>query len=206
MGRRAERNEVKRAKGNPGRRKIVDAAPGAAEATPAQASTLPDWVNTAQAVAKKRPTTQKARAEFMTGLTRQVWDFIHPELVKMNLVKKIDEPALGIYCRAMAEFIASIIELDRDGATYKTESAHSGVIHRLHPATRIRKEALQTLKEYGDMLGITPLSRQRLFQMMADGARGTLPLDQKDMQELGVETSAPSPVGLFARTATDTVQ
>ena len=197
MARRAERNEVKRAKGNPGRRPIVDAAPhGAAASEVAPEGSLPDWVNTAKMVARRRPTNQKQRAEFMTALTRQVWDFARPELVKMNLVKKIDEPALAIWCRAMAEYIAAIIELDRDGMTYTTESAHSGVLHRLHPATRMRKEALQTMKEYGDTLGITPMSRQRLFQMMADAGRGALPLDRIDDESL---TAPTSPVGLLGK-------
>lgn len=197
MGRRAVRNEVKRAKGNPGRRPIVDAAPAGAVASEASPEgSLPDWVNTAKLIAKQRPRTQKQRAEFMTGLTRQVWDFARPELVKMNLVKKIDEPALAIWCRAMAEYIAAIIELDRDGTTYTTTSPHSGLLHRLHPATRMRKEALQTMKEYGETLGITPMSRQRLFQMMADAGRGALPLDRIDDE---APTVPASPVGLLTK-------
>lgn len=199
MGRRAVRNEVKRAKGNPGRRPIVDKAPeGSAPSDAVAEGSLPDWVNTAKLIARQRPRTQKQRAEFMTGLTRQVWDFAQPELVRMNLVKKIDEPGLAIWCRAMAEYIAAIIELDRDGTTYKTESAHSGTLYRLHPATRMRKEALQTLREYGETLGITPMSRQRLFHMMADAGRGALPLDRiKD--DAGLDQPPASPVGLLSR-------
>lgn len=199
MGRRPERSEVKRAKGNPGRRPIVEVAPdGDLPSGPSKDGALPDWVNTAKLIARRRPRTQKERAVFMTGLTQQVWEFQHPELVKMNLIKRIDEPALAIYCRAMAEYIAAIIELDRDGTTYKTESAHSGTLYRLHPATRMRKEALQTMREYGDTLGITPMSRQRLFQMMADAGRGTLPLDRmKD--DAGLAAAPSSPVGLLAK-------
>ncbi len=197
MARRPERNEVKRAKGNPGRRPIVDSAPAGAVASEAAAEgSLPDWVNTAKMVAKRRPANAKQRAEFMTALTRQVWDFARPELVKMNLVKRIDEPALAIWCRAMAEYIAAIIELDRDGTTYTTTSAHSGLLHRLHPATRMRKDALQTMKEIGDTLGITPMSRQRLFQMMADAGRGALPLDRIDDDSLAAPAS---PVGLLGK-------
>jgi P27 family predicted phage terminase small subunit len=199
VGRRAVRNEVKRAKGNPGRRPIVEKAPqGDAPSEVVAEGSLPDWVNTARMISRQRPKTQKQRADFMTGLTRQVWDFAQPELVKMNLVKKIDEPSLAIWCRAMAEYIAAIIELDRDGTTYKTESAHSGTLYRLHPATRMRKEALQTLREYGDALGITPMSRQRLFQMMADAGRGALPIDR--MVEDAAPVQAPAnPVGLLSR-------
>lgn len=206
MARRAQRVEVKEAKGNPGRRPLRKNAPDAPEPTEAQPEgTLPDWVNTAKAVAKRRPTTQKARAKFMTELTEAVWNFVRPELVAMKLVKRIDEPGLAIYCRAMAEYIAAIIELDRDGMTYSTNSAHSGVIHRLHPATRVRKEALQAMKEQAEVLGITPLARQRLFQMMANtpGA-GALPIERAAQE--ATEQSAPaSPVGLLANTGSPSV-
>lgn len=199
MGRRGQRAEVKEAKGNPGRRPIRKSAPDAPEPSDASAEgALPDWVNTAKAVAKQRPRTQKARATFMTELTRAVWDFVRPELVAMKLVKKIDEPGLAIYCRAMAEYIAAIIELDRDGMTYSTNSPHSGTIHRLHPATRVRKEALQTMKEQAEVLGITPLARQRLFQMMASApGAGALPIERA-ANEAAQSAEPASPIGLLA--------
>lgn len=200
MGRRGQRAEVKEAKGNPGRRPIRKSAPDAPAPTDAPVDgSLPDWVNTAKAVTRRRPTTQKARAEWMTQLTEAIWNYVRPELVAMKLVKKIDEPGLAIYCRAFAEYIAAIIELDRDGTTYKTESPHSGVMVRLHPAMNVRKQALQTMKEHAEMLGITPLARQRLFHMMATapGATG-LPIERAANEANEVSPEAKSPIGLLA--------
>ncbi len=214
MGRRGQSPAVKKAKGNPGRRKMVDepAAPVAPTASAASApvgiDTMPKWIDTAQAVAKRKPTSGKARATYMTELTRGVYEFIAPELTRMNLVKLIDLPALAIYCRAFAEYIASIIELDRDGMTYSTTSAHSGTIHRLHPATRMRKDALQTMKEQSEMLGITPMARYRLFQHMADAGKGALPRDPIEDQERAEASGDPSffdasnPIGLLSNSTT----
>ncbi|MEL6875474.1 MAG: phage terminase small subunit P27 family, partial [Pseudomonadota bacterium] len=161
------------------------------------ADQLPSWVNTALAIKKARPRSAKARAEFMTELTDEVWRFMAPELTRMNLVKEIDKPNLAIYCRAFAEYMSAIIDLDRDGMTYSTTSPHSGKIHRLHPATRMRKEALQTMKEIGEVIGITPMARQRLFQFMADAARGQLPLNDETPQDDPAPGASTGPVGLL---------
>lgn len=213
MGRRGQSPAVKKAKGNPGRRKMVNepAAPvtpaASVSSPPVGIDTMPKWIDTAQAVAKRKPTSGKARATYMTELTRGVYEFIAPELSRMNLVKLIDIPALAIYCRAFAEYIASIIELDRDGMTYSTNSPHSGTLHRLHPATRMRKDALQTMKEQSEMLGITPMARYRLFQYMADASKGALPRDPIEDQERAEATGEPSlfdpanPVGLLSSSA-----
>lgn len=175
MGRRSQPAAVKEAKGNPGRRRIARGAAqadGAIAEPKASAGKLPDWIDTRKRVRTK---DGKVRAHRISTLAERIWNFAHPELVRLNLVKSLDEIALGIYCRAVAEYVDCTDTIDREGASYVTSSAHVADIRRPHPAVRQRKEAYQVIKEQGEVLGMNPAARQRLFQALLNRA-GQLPL------------------------------
>jgi len=54
------------------------------------------------------------------------------------------------------------------------------------------------------MLGITPISRQRLFAMMAEAGRGAIPKDP--LEEETPPAPGQSPIGLLGKTGPSTVQ
>lgn len=188
MARRAEPAAVKKAKGNPGRRPIAETAPDAS--APAESTgSLPAWLDTRRAVGRGKGAARSAR---MTGLTDQIWNFCYPELSRLNLVKQLDEIALGIFCRAVAEWIDATVTIDREGPTYVTSSNHVEKLHRPHPATRIRREAYAVIKDQGEVLGLNPAARQRLFMAMAN--RGHLPAGNDNKPRDGELPLAAQPV------------
>jgi P27 family predicted phage terminase small subunit len=211
MGRRRQPAEVQEAKGNPGRRPI---AKGAAkeDGTVAQPAVstggLPEWIDTRHRIPRGRKGWGNAAR--LSGLAERIWNFAHPELVRLNLVKSLDEIALGIYCRAVAEYVDCTDTIDREGAWYSATSyastANEGpaqILKRPHPAVRQRKEAYQVIKEQGEVLGMNPSARQRMFQMLLGNVgQGRLPgMDEKpssaDEPGLPMEPKPSSPVGLL---------
>ena len=181
-GRRAEPAAVKKAKGNPGRRPVR--AVSADGVAPAQSQgAMPGFINTRGKVGRGK--AAMARAAVMSSLTEQVWNHVHDELSRLNLLQRLDETALGIFCRAVAEYAQCNVELDRDGMHYDAQSyANAGpdkpvqILKRLHPAFQIRREAIKVIREQSEVLGLNPSARQRLFRDLANrGINGALPLD-----------------------------
>jgi P27 family predicted phage terminase small subunit len=202
-GRRPDPAEIKRAKGNPGRRPIADGPGGDAPGAGPAAAQPPDWLSTADIGTEY--------ATRISDLAVQIWHELHPQLVGMNLLKPTDETSFALLCRAFAEAIDATRTLDREGYHYVTSSEHVGELKRPHPAVRFRKEAMQTVKELGDAFGLNPAARQRLFlQLAAQTGRvpGTAPARQAmgDDDDATADDAAPqagrdgeSPVGFLSR-------
>lgn len=154
-GPRGEPAAIKRAKGNPGRRKIAEPAVLPADDLEAP----PRWLDTSDVG------TEASRR--ISELAVEVWRRLHADLVRLKLLKTTDENAFGRYCRYMAEWIEYTRAIDREGSHYTTSSEHVGELKRPHPAVRFRKDVEQSLKELGEAMGLTPAARQRIFQQLA---------------------------------------
>ncbi|RIK91757.1 MAG: phage terminase small subunit P27 family [Proteobacteria bacterium] len=178
-GRRPEPSAVKKAKGNPGRRRIVDAAPSSG-IDAAALTAPPAWLDTSAAV-------DSAAARETSALAQKIWNELLPDLQRMQLVQATDKNALARYCRYAAEWVYYTRTIDREGAYYTTSSEHVAEIRRPHPAMRFRKDCEQALKELGETMGLNPAARQRLFQQLA--AMGKQPA----LPGVGDDAAAPSP-------------
>lgn len=159
-GRRPAPEAVREAKGNTQRRPVRRT--GAKVDAKAAEGTLPGWLDTKRSI-------KKVAAEEATKLTGEVWARLQPELTRMNLLKATDEFTLGRFCRYMAEWTAYTHILDREGTFYITSSPHVGELRRPHPAFKQRKDVEQSLKDLGDVLGLSPAARQRLMLQLASG-------------------------------------
>lgn len=191
-GRRPEPAAVRDAKGNTGRRPARKPPVATVEPTSSGAR-LPGWLDTQKRI-------RKVAAERASKLTGEIWTFLQPELSRMNLVKATDDPALGRFCRYLAEWIEYTHILDNEGTFYITSSPHVGELRRPHPAFKQRKDIEQHLKDLGDVLGLSPAARQRLMLQLANSPAN--PLDRQgpapEDGQLPMEASAPrSPVGLL---------
>tara|TARA_R110000868_G_scaffold100109_1_gene275251 strand:+ start:1083 stop:1721 length:639 start_codon:yes stop_codon:yes gene_type:complete len=211
MGRRKQPASVIEAKGNPGRRPVAKGAPSEdGQIVQPQASTggLPQWIDTRTRIARGKK--GRGNAERLSGLAERIWNFAHPELARLNLVKSLDEIALGIYCRAVAEYVDCTDTIDREGAWYAASSYMNApgegvaqILKRPHPAVRQRKEAYQVIKDQGEVLGMNPSARQRMFQqLLGNLGQGRLPgMDEKPASSEEPALPMPdvprSPVGLL---------
>lgn len=189
-GRKPEPAAVKRAKGNPGRRPIVE---DPALPVPAGMASMPDWLDTSD--------LGTAAAAEITTLAKRVWAELRPELERINIIAAPDRNALARYCRYMAEWIIHTRTIDREGTHYVTSSEHVGELRRPHPAMRFRKDCEQALKELGEAMGLTPAARQALFiKLAATGGQGKLPLgDQEDAPKAPPADVFVSPVGFLGK-------
>lgn len=194
-GRRSEPAAVKRAKGNPGRRQIKEPTNLPAEDLEAP----PDWLSTAD--------LKTDVAKRVSALTEDIWKRLHGDLVRLKLLKSTDQNTFARYCRYMAEWIEWTRVLDRDGAYYTTSSEHVSEIRRPHPAWRFRKDVEQALKELGESMGLTPASRQRIFQQLAERQASlpgmpqhspSTPKSEEDGQPIQVG-GGDTPVGFLGR-------
>lgn len=212
MGRRRDPAAVQEAKGNPGRRPVAKGAPtedGSVVEPSDLVGGLPDWIDTRKRIPRGRKGW--SNAERLSKLAERIWNFVHPELVRLNLVKSLDEIALGIYCRAVAEYVDCTDTIDREGSHYEAGSyvnaAGEGggqVLKRPHPAIRQREKAYQVIKEQGEVLGMNPSARQKMFQMALGnlsqhalpGMTGKNDADDPKQPKMDMPGSA-SPIGLL---------
>lgn len=184
-GPKPEPASVKLAKGNTGRRPIVDdgsIVDGDAPAAPAIRP--PSWL-------KKE------------GL--KVWERLAPRLIALRLLGPADVETFGRYCRNFARWLKMQDTLDKEGETYESESAH-GKLKRAHPAFLISDRLDRKLESVEDRFGLNPAERQRIMvSRAAAGAQGEMPLSggrnptAKPAAKPAASTPAPakSPIGLL---------
>jgi P27 family predicted phage terminase small subunit len=145
-GRKPEPAAVKKAKGNPGRRRLgEDPKLDAGESAASLKVDAPAWL--------------KDRG-------REIWDRLAPRLIGMKLLAAIDAEAFARYCRNYARWHAMQETLDSEGETYESESQH-GKLKRAHPAFLISDRLERQLQAVEDRFGLNPAERQRLFAARA---------------------------------------
>lgn len=160
---------VKKAKGNPGKRKIIEqpdlSAPNHDSAIPS--ITAPEWLSDGAV---------------------EIWDRLAARLAAMKLLQQIDSMTFGRYCEDFARWLAlskNIIEL---GETYKTVTLHGEFI-KLNPASMMASRLNRELMMMEQNFGLNPADRQRIFVARADKGAGGADLFRESLGERGRESN-----------------
>lgn len=149
-GRKKRPHSLQVLEGNPGKRRLL-AAPLAVET-----------------LFEKPPKEFDADAD-----ARDLWIYLMPELVKLQLYTRLDRPALVGVCIAYSQAMRShraLLEAKED--TYITEG-RNGIMHRARPEIGIINEALRTFRSLASEFGLSPVARKHL----GNAGQGELPLD-----------------------------
>ncbi|GEM_PF-1212803 len=152
MGRPPTAPAVKELRGNPGKRKKKAAvAPTPAPLVPDP----PDW---------------------MTGeVALAAWRKNYADLARMGSVATLDTDALARYCQAYSLWVEAQVEIRTRGMIIEVVSKHGSRLAQ-NPALRIADLQHRALKDLGDRLGLTSMSRAKLAGAMANvGQQLTLP-------------------------------
>lgn len=184
-GPKPEPAEVKRAKGNPGRRRLPDAT---ADATA-------DLVSTA------------APSELAKD-AQAIWSRIAPELARLRFLRETDRGAFSRYCEHLAKWWELTKALRKEGETYLSTSDHNpDGLMRVNPKFLIRERIEKRLEVLEDRFGLSPAARQQILQRFAAGYAPPPPGGMFDQPPAVATPEAPprpaaSPVGLLARVST----
>ena len=142
-GRRPLPTEVKKVRGNPGKRPLNENEPEAQAGEPKMPADLPE-------------------------LAQQEWKSIVPLLLKLSVLTEVDGKALAAYCYCFARWIQAEKEVADRGILIEEPivSRETGEIMgykvKKNPAIPIVNEALRGMKSYLIEFGLTPASRSRL--------------------------------------------
>lgn len=96
-----------------------------------------------------------APPEEMTKGARAVWERTLPLLVEMKVMTAADYDALVVYCYAVELHAMALRGCRRDGLVDRETG-------RTTPYLKIRKEAEETIKAFGDRFGLNPAFRSRI--------------------------------------------
>lgn len=150
-GRRPLPSNVKKLRGNPGKRKLNDAEP-------------------------QPPAGEPDMPAGLCKIAAAEWKAIVPELAQLGVLTKIDGKALAAYCHAFARWMAAQEEVDRLGLVLDEpimggppeDREVVGYKHKRNPAVSIEHEALKIMKSFLVEFGMTPSSRSRIRIEKAD--------------------------------------
>lgn len=84
------------------------------------------------------------------------WDRITPELRRLGLLSQIDVMALAVYCQAVSHWQAAEEIIQQEGLTIKNQKGNKVT----HPAVRIMRDSMQTIRAFCIEFGLTPSSRR----------------------------------------------
>lgn len=135
--------EVKKVQGNAGHRNLNKRAPKGAPGIPVMPKGL-------------------------SRVAQQEWKDIVPLLVRMGVqLCEADGKALAAYCSCYAQWMLAEAEIARDGITFQSyHEAEDGELiamdRKVHPAVRVRSDALRQMKSFLIEFGLTPASRCKL--------------------------------------------
>lgn len=131
-GRPPKPTRLKILSGNPGKRPLNDQEPRPAAGAPEP----PD---------------------FLTGIALSKWHDLAPQLEAMGLLTRVDGDALAAYCLAWQELAEATVLL-KDG---RTVFGSEGSL-KAHPAIAMQRSALQALRQFASLFGLSPSDRSRL--------------------------------------------
>lgn len=132
-GRRPKPTALKRAAGNPGKRKLNPAEPIPPEGLP----DAPDHLS------------PQARAE---------WDRVAETLHDMGVFSTIDRAGLAAYCQAYGRWVEAEEKLKQTPALVKTSSGYV----QQSPWLTVANKQLELMGRYMSEFGMTPASRSRV--------------------------------------------
>jgi P27 family predicted phage terminase small subunit len=147
-GRRPLPTKVKKLRGNAGKRKLNNAEPQPAPGEPEMPAGL-------------------------SSIAREEWRKVVPELLRLQVLSKIDGKALGGYCAAYARWLAAEADVQKYGLTIeepvidltgKQRKLGDRLVIRLkkNPAISTSNDAMKMMKSFLIEFGMTPAARTRL--------------------------------------------
>ncbi|MFZ0269931.1 phage terminase small subunit P27 family [Caulobacter sp.] len=99
---------------------------------------------------------------WLAGEGLEIWNLRAPLLAAAKLLTEADVGAFARYCRNFARWVKLSNELDKDGETYLSESAH-GKLKRANPVFLIADRIERQLLAAEDRFGLNPAERQRIM-------------------------------------------
>jgi len=90
------------------------------------------------------------------------WRRVVPELDRVGVLTTVDMAALAGYCQAYARWQQSEQVIEKEGATYESETQTGGLMIRARPEVRIAQVYLAHMRSFCAEFGLTPSSRERL--------------------------------------------
>lgn len=186
-GRLPKPDAVKRAAGNPGKRKIPALVKPSAARAATSAFAPPAWLDAA---------------------ARRIWTTLAADLVRLNFLRGSDVQAFARYCHHMAGWVKARKTVQKEGEFYDATATSGEKLKRLHPAAKAAELHEKHLVELEDRFGLTPLARQRILRDQAALPAGSLPFDRQPTEPKPADDSNPvkpepapvgSPVSLLSR-------
>ena len=176
MGRPAKPTALKRAQGNPGKRKLPQ--------------------EPKQDAAAEEAAPKLATPSFLSKDAGELWRRLAPELQRMKFLTATDVQAFARYCEHLADFWSMTRTLRREGKTYWSKSAH-GKFRRRHPLCEERRRTELTLEALEDRFGLNPRARYQVLQaLMNRPGQAPLPLEAGDEDQPDEVPARPnSPIG-----------
>lgn len=154
-GPKPEPAAVRRAKGNPGKRRIGE--PPAADAAIVEGVAPPAWLD-------------------RDGLA--VWKELAPRVARQKLLTPTDAHTFGRYCANFADWLRYRAVLLEKGDTYSVTTA-SGLVIRARPEFLMADRKERQLMAAEDRFGLNPAERQRIFAARASSPQpGELPFGE----------------------------
>lgn len=154
-GRRPKPAAVKKASGNPGKRRIVDTPPDAAQLEHVAPSQFPapDWLKSKRA--------------------RTIFGELAPTLRGLNFIKATDRNAFSRYCEYLSLWLDLASKVTAATIVQRTTSEHVEMdrLDKRFQAMLLLEKRLQDLE---DRFGLNPTARQTLLQKTASMGRGGL--------------------------------
>lgn len=188
MGRRRKSDDLKALQGNPGKRKLVEAA-GGADASE----------KTAAAPGPIEP------PDFLThDREREIFNRVVGEYLRRRIAARADVIAYARWAHYVHRWIKCKETLGDGGTWYETKSKHGDML-RMHPMAKEQMQLERMLQSLEDRLGLNPVARQNILHGLRDlpAALGGLfdePPPPKDPGKPAEETQAavPTPLGALA--------
>ncbi len=188
-GRKAQPDEIKELRGNPGKRRLValEAAKKARRIAPAPPPLIetPNWLSNDREIA----------------IFRSVVD----EYQQNRIARKTDVAAYARWAHYLRRWIEAKEQLGDSGMYYKVESNHGSRL-ALHPLLVVMFRCEAEITKQEDRLGLNPAARQNIIRGMSSlpasaDLFGQLPkeADQADDDdELAEATAVESPLGFLS--------
>ena len=142
-GRKPKPTERKKLEGNPGKRKLN-------QDEPKPSLGMPD------------------PPPFLLPDARFLWDELAPELVRMNVLTKVDGKALAAACMAYARWLQAERDIDKYGILVETPIVSKktneivGHVLKKNPACTAAHNSLCQVRSFFALFGLDPSSRCRL--------------------------------------------
>ncbi len=104
----------------------------------------------------------------------RIWHRLAPALQSAKLLTQADAETFARYCRNFARWLDAQKAIDKEGATYESESQW-GKLKRVNPVFLIADRVERQLLAAEDRFGLNPAERQRIFAARAQtGTPGDL--------------------------------